>query len=94
VEVQEGVPSLRIMFEGDQDTSLVVVSSNGDSFCADDSADGTNANPHLDVTAPTAGYYEIHVGRFQEDEPVSGVLTVTTDPGLEPGILAPAGTNE
>jgi hypothetical protein len=94
VEVQEGVPSLRIMFEGDQDASLVVVSSNGDSFCADDSADGTNANPVVDVTAPAAGYYEIHVGRFQEDEPVSGVLTVTTDPALEHGVLAPAATND
>jgi hypothetical protein len=94
VEVQEGVPSLRIMFEGDQDSSLVVVSSNGESFCADDSADSTNANPIVDVSEPMAGYYEIHVGRFQEDEPVSGVLTVTTDPGLEPAILAPAATND
>jgi hypothetical protein len=90
VDVPEGIELLRIMFEAEQDSSLVVVHGEEGSFCADDSADLTNANPVLDIEAPEAGYYGIYVGRFNEDEPVGGTLTVTTDPTLEPAILAPA----
>jgi hypothetical protein len=78
------------MFEAEQDTSLVVVHAEEGSFCADDSVDATNANPVVDITAPVPGYYGIYVGRFGEDEPITGTLTVATDPTLEPAILAPA----
>jgi hypothetical protein len=90
VDVPEDVPALRIMFEAEQDTSLVVVHAEAGSFCADDSDDATSANPVLDITAPVPGYYGIYVGRFSEEEPITGTLTVTTDPTLEPAILAPA----
>jgi hypothetical protein len=90
VEVSEGLPALRIMFEAEQDTSLVVVHAEAGSFCADDSADGTNANPVVDIEAPAPGYYGIYVGRFKDDEPITGTLTVTTDPTLTPAVLAPA----
>jgi hypothetical protein len=90
IDVQEGVTTLRIMFEADQDASLVVENAAGDFFCADDDEAMLNANPVLDLEAPAAGLYRIFVGRFNEDEPVSGTLTVTTDPTLEPAILAPA----
>lgn len=90
VEVSEGLPALRIMFEAEQDTSLVVVHAEAGSFCADDSADGTNANPIVDIEAPAPGYYGIYVGRFKDDEPITGTLTVTTDPTLTPAVLAPA----
>ncbi len=90
VDVPQGVPALRILFEAEQDTSLVVVHSEAGSFCADDSADANNANPVLDITEPVPGYYGIYVGRFSEDEPITGTLTVTTDPTLEPATLAPA----
>ena len=43
-----------------------------------------------DIETPAAGYYGIYVGRFKEDEPITGTLTVTTDPTLTPAVLAPA----
>jgi hypothetical protein len=91
IDVPEDVAALRIVFEAEQDTSLVVVHSEAGSFCADDSVDTANANPVLDITEPEPGYYGIYVGRFGEEEPITGTLTVTTDPTLEPAILAPAG---
>lgn len=90
VDVQEGVAALRILFEAEQDTSLLVVHGDEGSFCADDDAEALNANPALDIEAPTPGLYGIFVGRFQEDEPITGTLTITTDPTLQPAILAPA----
>ncbi len=90
VEVQDGVPALRITFEAEKDTSLVVVHGETDSFCADDGEATLNANPVLDIETPDPGYYAIYVGRFFADEPITGTLTVTTDPTLAPAILAPA----
>lgn len=90
IDVQEGVAALRIMFEAEQDASLIVENTNDDFFCADDDTTMLNANPVLDLEEPGAGIYRIFVGRFNDDEPISGTLTVTTDPTLEPAILAPA----
>ncbi len=90
IDVPEGLPALRIMFEAEQDTSLVVVHAEAGTFCADDSADGTNANPVVDIETPAAGYYGVYAGRFKEDEPITGTLTVSTDPTLTPAVLAPA----
>jgi hypothetical protein len=90
IDVPAGLPALRILFEAEQDTSLVVVHAEEGSFCADDSADLANANPVLDIEAPAPGYYGIYVGRFFDDEPVEGTLIVTTDSALAPAILAPA----
>lgn len=93
LDVPAGLPNLRLMFEAEQDTSLVVLHAEG-TFCADDNADLTNANPVLDIPAPTSGIYDVFVGRFQEDAPITGTLTVTTDPALAPAILAPASTTQ
>lgn len=90
IDVQEGVESLRILFEAEQDTSLLVVHGEEDFFCADDDPELLNANPVLDIETPTPGLYGVFVGRFQEDEPITGTLTITTDPTLQPAILAPA----
>lgn len=94
IDVQEGVPALRIMFEAEQDSSLVVEHADGDTFCADDDIGLLNANPVLDLEEPAPGVYRIFVGRFFEDEPITGTLTVSTDPTLEPAILAPATSSQ
>jgi hypothetical protein len=90
VDVPEDIAALRIMFEAEQDTSLVVVHAEAGTFCADDDAEMLNANPVLDIETPAPGLYGIFVGRFHEDEPITGTLTITTDPTQEPAILAPA----
>jgi hypothetical protein len=90
VDVPEDIAALRIMFEAEQDTSLVAVHAEAGTFCADDDAEMLNANPVLDIETPAPGLYGIFVGRFHEDEPITGTLTITTDPTLEPAILAPA----
>jgi hypothetical protein len=90
VDVPADIETLRIMFEAEQDASLLVIHAEEGAFCADDDAERLNANPVLDIEAPEPGLYGIFVGRFQEDEPITGTLTITTDPTQEPAILAPA----
>jgi hypothetical protein len=90
VDVPADIESLRILFEAEQDTSLLAVHAEAGSFCADDDEGLLNANPVLDIEAPAPGLYSIFVGRFQEDEPITGTLTITTDPTQEPALLAPA----
>ncbi len=90
IDVPADIAALRIMFEAEQDTSLVAVHAEAGSFCADDRTETLNANPVLDLEEPAPGLYAIYVGRFQADEPVTGTLTITTDPTIEPAILAPA----
>lgn len=90
VAVPEDIATLRIMFEAEQDTALLAVHAEAGTFCADDDAEALNANPVLDIEAPEPGLYGIFVGRFQEDEPITGTLTITTDPTQEPAILTPA----
>jgi hypothetical protein len=95
LDVPDGLANLRLFFEAEQDTSLVVIHASAaadalNTFCADDNVDGTNANPLLDIPAPEAGIYDVYVGRFDHETPITGTLTVTTDPTAVPAILAPA----
>lgn len=90
IDVPEDIDALRIMFEAEQDTSLVAVHAEAGAFCADDDSEALNANPVLDLEQPAPGLYGIFVGRFHADEPITGTLTITTDPTSEPAILAPA----
>ena len=87
VQVKEKVANLRIFFEGEQDTTLVVGAKDGDPFCSDDASD-QNANPLIDIPAPKPGYYAIWVGRFGEGEAVTGKLTIAADTKLMPVELA------
>ena len=79
---------LRIMFEGDGDSSLLVIGPDMDIACADDSADGSNRNPVVDLGAAMTGLHAVYVGRIDPATPVTGVLSITnmTD---EPEVLAP-----
>ena len=80
--------ALRIMFEGDGDSSLLVVRPDMSVVCADDSVDGTNLNPVIDLNGAAQGLYAVYVGRIQPETPVTGVLSIT-DQTDEPDVLAP-----
>ena len=45
---------MRIMFEGDGDASLLVIGPDRAVACSDDSADGSNQNPVIDISGPMA----------------------------------------
>ena len=68
----------------------MAIGADAGSFCADDGEGLLNANPVLNLEAPAPGLYSIFVGRFYAEEPITGTLTVTTGPALQPAILAPA----
>ncbi|HHY54560.1 MAG TPA: hypothetical protein GYA08_03905 [Chloroflexi bacterium] len=79
--------ALRVFFEGEADTSLIVVGEQV-VLCSDDSAAGENANPVIDVPAP-AGLYGVWVGRFDPTIPVTGTLTIVEETDTTPVQLAP-----
>lgn len=87
--VKPGAEHVRVFFDGNEDTALAIVSAAAEPLCADDSADGQNANPVIDVVNPEPGNYAVYVGRFSDSGEITGTLTVTTDPNAEPAILAP-----
>ena len=78
---------LRIFFEGSADAALIVV---GEEIvvCSDDSAEGENANPVVDLLTP-GGLYGVWVGRFDPTEPVTGTLTIVEATNLAPVQLEP-----
>ena len=87
----EGVAdTLRFYFEGDGDTSLVVVGPGERVACNDDATPGQNINPRVDIDNPQPGLYIVLVGRFDLATPVTGQLTVAAgDDGNAPALLAP-----
>jgi hypothetical protein len=82
------IGTLRAMFEGDEDSSLLVIGPDRTVVCNDDSADGSNLNPVIDITNPAPGLYAVYVGRLSPENPVTGVLSITDDTDA-PDILAP-----
>ena len=80
--------ALSIYFEGDADSTLLVVTPGGKIFCNDD-ASADNANPLVVIPDPAQGRYAIFVGRVHPEETVKGKLTVTDAADAEPEILAP-----
>jgi len=80
--------ALSIYFEGDADSTLLVVTPGGKIFCNDD-ASADNANPLVVIPDPAQGRYAIFVGRVHPEEQVKGKLTVTDAADAEPEILAP-----
>lgn len=65
---------LRIFFQGEGDTTLVINDAAGRWHCNDDSY-GT-FDPTIDFAHPPAGHYDIWVGSYSSDN-VRGVLHVT-----------------
>lgn len=78
---------LRVFFEGSSDSSLVVVGEKTIA-CSDDSAEGENGNPVIDVLNP-GGLYGVWVGRFDETKPITGVLTIVESAEATPVDLEP-----
>jgi hypothetical protein len=81
---------LRIFFESELDSTLLVVGPNGLVACSDDRQAGANINPLVDLPNPVAGSYAVYVGRLNPAQPVKGTLTITEAADAEPVILPPA----
>ena len=79
---------LRFMFEGDGDSSLLVIGPDRTVVCSDDSADGSNLNPVVDISGAASGLYAVYVGRLSPEAPVTGVLSITDETDA-PDVLAP-----
>jgi hypothetical protein len=81
--------NLRILFEGDDDASLMVVGPEQEVYCNDDLVAGENLNPVVDIPDPAAGLYVVSVGRFDMEREVTGELTITAGTSVTPTVLAP-----
>jgi hypothetical protein len=81
---------LRIFFESELDSTLLVVGPNGLVACSDDRQAGANINPFVDLPNPAEGSYAVYVGRLNPAQPVKGTLTITEAADAEPVSLPPA----
>ncbi len=80
--------ALSVYFEGDGDSTLLVVAPGGDVLCNDD-ASAENVNPMVIIPNPGQGRYAVFVGRVHPEDVVKGKLTVTDAADAAPEILAP-----
>ncbi len=81
--------ALRIFFETDGDSTLMVKTPM-DTFACNDDADGAdNLNPLLDL-APAEGTYAVWVGSFSPTEMVTGTLTIAGSTDIQPNALSSA----
>ena len=81
--------ALRVFFEALKDSSLAVVTPDGQVLCNRD-ARADNLNPSLDIATPVAGQYAIYVASMEADSVVAGRLTITNSFLAAPAALAPA----
>jgi heat shock protein HslJ len=72
--------NLHIAFEGDGDSTLMVVSPGNKLVVCNDDAQAGNINPAIDIPEPADGTYLVYVGRVSPEKPVKGTLTVTEAP--------------
>ncbi|MBZ0291291.1 MAG: hypothetical protein K8L99_01870 [Anaerolineae bacterium] len=82
------VDTLRLFFESDSDSTLLVLGPEDSVYCGDDSANSENLNPVVDIANPAEGVYQVYVGDFDPDTDLTGMLTITQDIELEPQTLA------
>lgn len=73
---------LRIFFQSEQDTTLVVRLPDGTFACNDDF--GGTLDPLVDINAPAAGTYDIWVGTFTPDSAASGSLFLSSGNTADP----------
>lgn len=78
---------LRLFFESEQDSTLLVLGPDDATFCNDDFSGADNLNPLVDIPNPAAGSYQVFVGDFDPDADLTGTLTVTQETTLEPEAL-------
>lgn len=81
---------LRVFFEGDADSTLVVLGAKGGVLaCNDDALEGETIHPLVDVENPPEGLYGVFVGRLDPTAPVTGRLTVAPSTDLQPAPSKP-----
>lgn len=80
--------AMRLYLEGLKDTALAVVTPDEKVLCGMNAAD-TNANPVVDIPAPSAGKYQVYIAAMEPDTVVGGKLTITPDTRAVPATLAP-----
>jgi len=85
--VPEGLETFRVFVESSADSTLQLLTPDGDFLCTDESPDHVNRNPLIDVANPAPGNYAVVVGRLSVDDTADAFVTVTTDLSLEPALL-------
>ncbi|MEZ4558289.1 MAG: hypothetical protein R2854_17955 [Caldilineaceae bacterium] len=85
---------LRVYFEAQADSTLVVQLPDGSYLCNDDAVTGDNLNPLVEIPAPSSGRYNVFVGRLQLDEPITGELFVVESSTQMPADLDPSTEQE
>lgn len=91
-DVTGATDQLTVWLASKQDASLIIVGPQGSAYCNDDSGPG-NTNPSLRLQKPAQGRYGVFVGRLNQDAPVEGTITVTSDPKATPPASNQAGGN-
>ncbi len=81
--------ALKVYFEGDADSTLLVVGPGETVSCNDDAAPGRNINPMVVIPNPVEGRYAVYVGRVTPDVEVHGKINVTDKADAQPDVLAP-----
>ncbi|MEZ4605578.1 MAG: hypothetical protein R2880_04595 [Deinococcales bacterium] len=66
LELKDSFSHLYLYVKSQADTSLIVINSEGQSFCSDNT--GNSLNPALNFTSLKAGSYQIYVGNFDASE--------------------------
>jgi hypothetical protein len=74
------VKNLHIAFEGDGDSTLMVVNPDTKLVICNDDAQAGSIHPAVDIPGPADGTYLVYVGRVSPEKPVKGTLTVTEAP--------------
>ena len=79
-----------LFFEGDSDTTLLLLSGDGELLaCGDDAEAGVNLNPQVTVSDAKPGLYGVWVGRLDPAKPALGRLTVVAGADAAPKTLGP-----
>jgi hypothetical protein len=89
-EIGASSDPVTIHLEANQDSALVVVGPDGAVHCNDDSVTSENTNPSISIANPTEGRYAVFVARLDQDAPLEGTLTVTTEADAAPEVLPPS----
>lgn len=85
----DGAP-FSVFFEGESDATLLVLSEDGQLLaCGDDAERDVNVNPVVAIAEAKPGLYGVWVGRLNPEQPVVGVLTVSTVADAAPKSLGP-----
>jgi heat shock protein HslJ len=72
--------NLHVAFEGDADSTLMVVGLGNKLVLCNDDAQPGNTNPAIDIPNPADDTYLVYVGRISPEKPVKGTLTVAEAP--------------